>query len=174
MAVEDEGTDPAVPAPSPEPEPHPNDPHKYRRLFEREEAKRKDLEGRLLAFEAAEAERRKAELSEVERVKLEAEEARAQVVSVLRRAVAAEAGVPADAIEFLSGTDEETLRAQAEKLAALAAKPAATATLPRAGTITNPSGSQSPSVDEQISAAERAQNWPLAITLKRQRAGLSL
>lgn len=51
-----------------------------------------------------------------------AEKALAEVTAkALRLEVAAEVGVPADLVEFLTGGDEESLRAQAEKLMAATA-----------------------------------------------------
>lgn len=141
----------AAPPANPEPpaDPHPNDPHKYRRLFEREETTRKEAE------KTAAAEKERADTAETERL------------AALRRAVAAENGLAAEAVEFLTGTDEETLLAQATKLGGMVgAKPVV------AGSVTNPGGNQQPSVDEQIAAAQKAGNTILAITLKRQQAGI--
>lgn len=142
---------PAAPPANPEPpaEPHPNDPHKYRRLFEREEATRKAAETQ------AAQEKERADKAETERL------------DALKRAVAAENGLAPEAVEFLTASDEAGLLAQATKLGGMVgAKPVV------AGTVTNPPGQQTPSIDEQISAAQKAGNTALAISLKRQKAGI--
>ncbi len=142
-----------------------NEAAKFRRLFEKAEADRKKLETDLQAIKDK-------DLSELEKAKKDALEAteRAKRLEAenLRRKVAAEAGVPADAFDFLTGEDEETLKAQATKLVGMIGKPGAAP----AGTTTQPAGGGGPSVDDQITAAEKAGNFALAITLKRQRAGL--
>lgn len=143
---------PAAPPANPEPpqDPHPNDPHEYRRLFEREENARKAAE------------------TQANTEKTAREAAEATALAALRRAVAAENGLSAEAVEFLTATDEDGLVAQAVKLAGMTgAKPVV------AGTVTNPSGQQQPSIDEQISAAEKSGNIALSISLKRQKAGLA-
>lgn len=67
----------------------------------------------------SEAERLAARLAEAE------QEALAARSEALRLRVAADVGVSAELLEFITGTDEDTVRAQAEKLmAATAAKPA--------------------------------------------------
>jgi hypothetical protein len=151
---------PADPANPPAPD---NEAAKWRRLAEKNERE-------LKKFQDAEAERQKADMSELDRLKAENEERATKLAALeaenLRRRVASEAGLAADVLEFLTGTDEETLKAQAARLAAMV-KAAPT----RAGTTTNPPGGQQPSLDEQIAAAQKAGNVALAIGLKRRAAG---
>lgn len=141
-----------------------NEAEKYERLARKFE---KELEG----YRTAERERQQADMTELERTKaaLAAVEAKAaeSEAQLLRQRVALELGVPADALEFLTGSDEETIRAQASRLTGLiGARPTA------AGTVTNPPGNQIPSIDEQIAAAQSRGDWQTSIRLKRQQAGL--
>lgn len=71
-----------------------------KKLQELEDASKSELEKAVARAEAAEK-----QLAEVQ-------------LSKLRGDIALEAGVPADLVDFLTGGDEESLRAQAEKLAA--------------------------------------------------------
>jgi uncharacterized protein YdcH (DUF465 family) len=141
-----------------------NDAAKWRRLAEKHE---KAIQER----ERAEKARADAELPELERLKKLADEATADAnkakADTLRLQVVVETGLDAGAVEFLTGTDEETLRAQAGKLKGMMGS-----TGTRAGTLTNPGGNQQPSIDEQIAAAQKAGNTAEAIRLKREKAGL--
>lgn len=83
------------------------------RELEAAQAKLREYEDR----DKTEAERLAARLAEAEQ---EAQSARSEA---LRLRIASETGVPADLLEFITGTDEETARQQAEKLMA-ATKPA--------------------------------------------------
>ena len=136
-----------------------------------ENATRRRLEAaekRLKEFEEADAERKRSELSEVERLKQEAQEAKTALEAQRLETLRLKAGkdLPEEALEFLTATDEAGLAAQAEKLSKVYA-PAA------AGTRTNPGAGQGPSVDEQITAAEKAGNSFQSIKLKldKLRAG---
>lgn len=156
------------PNPNPAPDdPHKNDPHKYRRLFEKTEQRLKEVEAEL-------KKRTDAELSEIEREKADrtAAEERATKAEqrLLRLEIAQETGLSAEAIEMLNGTDADSLREQATKLAGMMPKAEAP---PAGGTHTQPPKHGGPSVDEQIAAAEKAGNHILAISLKRQKAGLA-
>jgi hypothetical protein len=110
-----------------------------------------------------------AELSEVERLKkhaaeLEERAARSERES-LRRRVAQEENVPVEALEYLSGNDEESLRGSAQRLVTLIGSKASAA----AGSRTQPAAGQAPTMDEQIAAAERSGNRILSISLKNQK-----
>jgi hypothetical protein len=158
--------DPAKPPADPAaPPPTDNDVAKWRRLAEKHERE-------LAKLQDAEKKRAEAELSEVDRLKAQAEESANKLAALeaenLRRRVAAEAGLAADTLEFLTGTDEETLKAQAAKLAGMVK-----AVPTRGGTTTNPPSHAQPSLDEQIAAAQKAGNVALAIGLKRKAAGFT-
>lgn len=142
-----------------------NEAAKFRRLFEKADKE-------LAELKAAEQKRAEAEMTELEREKKRAADAEAKAATLerenLARRVAAEHNVPADAIEFLTGSDEATLIAQAQKLGGMIAPGGV-----RAGTTTNPGGQQTPTIDDRIAAAEKAGDRALAITLKRDKAGIS-
>ena len=86
-------------------------------------------------------------------------------LEAMRRRIAASQGLAADAVEFLSGTDEESITQQASKLAAII--PQVTGPV-SAGTTTSPASRQEPSVEERISAAQQGGRIHEAISLKRQ------
>ena len=90
-------------------------------------------------------------------------------LALRRKTIAQEIGIQPDAIEFLTATDDAAIRAQAEKLKAFApapATPAAAATPPAAGTVTNPAPTPPTTIEERIAAAEKAGNGFSSITLK--------
>ena len=89
--------------------------------------------------------------------------------SNLRKAIAAEVGIAPEAAEFITATDEAGMRAQATKLKGLA--PAAPASPPAAGSVTNPPAPAPEDLQAKIDAAEKAGNTRLSIQLKRQLAG---
>jgi len=148
-----------------------NDENKFRRLFEAAEAKRVSSEARLAQLEQAENARKEADLTEAQKAQKRADEAEAKVKALesenLKRRIAAEMSLSPETLEFLQGEDEAGLRASATKLAGLVVR----APL-QAGTQTAPPGQQNPTADERIAAAEKAGNHALAITLKRERAGI--
>jgi hypothetical protein len=115
-------------------------------------------------------------LSEAERAQARAEaaeaEARAARQELLKMRIAHEVGVTRDALDLLTGGDEATLRAQAEKIVTLAGKGGQQAPPIQAGTRTQPAGQQQPTVDEQIAAAVRGGNDIAAIRLMRQKQGI--
>lgn len=129
-------------------------------------------------YEAAEAERKRladdeqkrkdAELTESQREKKRADtaeaEAKAARTELLKMKIGGELGVPTEALEFITATDEAGIRAQAERLKGFVKAPAA------GGTVTNPASGQQPSLDQQIAEAEKNGNALLAIQLKRQQA----
>jgi hypothetical protein len=110
-----------------------------------------------------------AELSELERLKKHSAELEERVRSTerdnLKRKVAQEENVPVEGLEYLAGDDESTLRQNAQKLVTLIGSKASAA----AGSRTQPAGNQAPTIDEQISAAERSGNRALSISLKNQK-----
>lgn len=95
-----------------------------RRARRQAEKERAELAAKVAEFENAsksEAEKAAARAEAAEKALAE------MTAKALRLQVATEAGIPADLHEFLTGTDEESLRAQATKLAEIAA----TASAPR-------------------------------------------
>jgi hypothetical protein len=111
-----------------------------------------------------------AELSEVERLKKQTAELQDRALKSeqdsLRRKVAQEESVPVEALEYLSGDDEATLRGSAQRLVTLIGSSKTGAS---AGTRTQPAGNQAPTIDEQIAAAEKSGNRVLSISLKNQK-----
>lgn len=122
---------------------------------------------RLKELEASEKARNDAALSETERIKQRAEEAETRATKAEQKAikleVASELGLSADALEFITGTDAESIRAQAEKLSALMPKAAT-----KAGSTTAPAANQGPSITERISQAEKSGVRGESIGLKLQ------
>jgi hypothetical protein len=109
-----------------------------------------------------------AELSEVDRLKKQTVEleirVKASELDALRRKVAHEENVPLEALEYLSGGDEDGLRGSARKLVTLIGSKNVSA-----GSRTQPAAGQAPSLDEQILAAEKSGNRTLSISLKNQK-----
>jgi len=134
--------------------------------------KAEDAQKELKKYQDAEEARKQAEMTETEREKARADKAEADAkdasAKLLKLQIATEAGVPVDALDLLTATDEDGLRAQAAAVVKLAG---GTETTPKkAGSNTNPAGGQQPSIDEQITAAQKAGNNQEAIRLKRQKA----
>lgn len=162
--------DPPAPAPQADPPADPapgNQENAWRRKAEAAEKRLKDLED-------AENKRKLAEMSETERVKAEAETAKAEAAEtkkeLLKLKIANELGVSADALDLLTGADEPTIRAQAEKIVALTGK---TAPAPvTGGTRTQPGGQQQPTTDEKIAAAMKSGDSITAIRLMREKQGI--
>jgi hypothetical protein len=69
-----------------------------------------------------------------------------------------------EALEYLSGGDEDGLRGSARKLVTLIGSKNVSA-----GSRTQPAAGQAPSLDEQILAAEKSGNRTLSISLKNQK-----
>jgi len=161
---------PPVEPPQPDPKAGANDENKFRRLHEKAEGENAALKTRLAELEAAEKARKEGEMTELQKAQSEAAELKAKTAALeaenLRRKIAAEKGLTPDLLDFLSG-DEVQMTAQAEKLAGLANRAPA-----KAGTITLPGGGQTPSIEDQIAAAQKAGNTSESIRLKRERAGL--
>ena len=99
-----------------------------------------------------------------------AEKALAEMTAkALRLQVVTEVGVPADLAEFLTGSDEESLRAQAEKLmAATAASKAPRAPQPDPSQGAKPNGAAS-----QLTRADLAGMSPEAITTAKAEGRLN-
>ncbi len=136
---------------------------KARRAAEKRAA---DLEARVKEFEDASK-------SEAEKAAARAEAAEKALAEVTAKAarlqVAAEVGVPADLVEFLTGGDEESLRAQAEKLmAATAASKAPRVPQPDPSQGAKPGGSAS-----QLTRADLAGMSPEAITTAKAEGRLN-
>ena len=161
-------TDPALPIPDATPAATPPEPAKtggddaamWRRKAEAAEREANTLK-------AADQARKDADLSETERLKKSVADTEARATKAEQRAakleVASELGLTADALEFITGTDTETIRAQAEKLAALLPK----ATI-KAGTTTAPAAGQGPTMAERITNAEKSGVRGEALALKLQ------
>ena len=95
-------------------------------------------------------------------------------VAALRMQIVAETGVPSALAEFLTGTDEETLRQQAQKLVAATATsggPQRPAPDPAQGA--KPSADQLTEIDHRIAEALKAGDMKTSIALKRHRAALA-
>jgi ubiquitin len=139
-----------------------NEASKFRRLFEKAEKEREALAAKI-------KEQEDAKLSELEKATNRAKELEDQLnkerTERLRLKIATESGLSPEDMDFVVGSDEETMRTSAQRLAArIGAAPKA------AGTVTNPPSPQAPSIDERIAAAERSGNRMEAIRLKRERA----
>lgn len=96
-----------------------------------------------------------------------------RTTEALRLRIALKHGISDDDAEtFLTGATEELMMRQAERLAAMRGPsvPAASGRTPvealRPGALPNP---EPQSLDDQITAAEKAKNWKLAMSLKSQR-----
>jgi hypothetical protein len=133
------------------------------------------LRSELATLKAAEEKRAAAERTDLENAQKAAKEAGDRNVELTRKLVATEAGLKPEDLEFLTAADEEGLRAQAARLAERfkATPPVGAPPAPKGGSITNPPGNQEPTIDERIDAAEKAGNFAVSISLKRQRAGLT-
>ena len=102
------------------------------------------------------------------------EQAQASQVAALRMQIVAETGVPSALAEFLTGTDEQTLRQQAQKLvAATAASGGPQRPAPDPAQGAKPSADQLTEIDHRIAEALKAGDMKTSIALKRQRAALA-
>jgi len=182
------------PEPSPEPEPDPSgqEPEdaplgpagqkalaaeKERRKAEA--ARRRELEARLAELEAKYGDATERERREIERAALDRANDRIRKAEV-KAAAAGKLADPADALLFLrldqievgddGEVDGEEIAAQIDALLRerpyLAARPPARF---QGGVDQGPRKAATPSLDEQIAAAEQAGNHALAISLKRRR-----
>lgn len=132
----------------------------------KERKARQELEAKVKAFEDAQKSEAERLADEVQRAKSEAATAKAES---LRLRVAAETGLPADLHEFLSGDDEEQVRAQAQKL--LAATAAATA--PRTPAPDPTQGAKPGGTNTQLTRADLARMTPQEIVAAQESGRLA-
>ena len=128
-------------------------------------------QARIAELEAAEQKRKDAELSEVDRLKKEAADNKQAADNAKLEALRLKAGkgLPDEALEFLTGTDADTLAAQATKLAALYGNaPAAPKPPVQVGNVTQPAANQAPSAQEKIAAAVKSGDVVGSIRLMRE------
>ena len=178
------GQDPATP-PAEDPPAAGKSPNDERVVADlaRERKRRQALEQQMSAFTDAikrlagepEAD---AEGSDVDRLvnRINALESQAEAARLgeLRMRIVNETGVPAELAEFLTATDEETLRAQAQKLVAVtAASSGPKRPNPDPAQGAKPQADQLSAIDAQIQAAYEAGDMRTSIALKRQRAALA-
>lgn len=111
--------------------------------------------------------------SEKAAARAEAAEDRAKTAEAkaLRLEIADELQVPKEFREFLTGTDEDTIRGQAEKvLTALTAATAGQRTTPRPDPTQGAKPPAGDDLDARIAEAEKRGDIPAVIALKRQKA----
>lgn len=139
----------------------------------KERQAKKDLQAKIAKFEEAEAEAEKAKMSEIERAQAEVKEAqeaanKANAELLKYRIAGSHQITDEEDIElFLTGTDEETLTRQAERLAARASGPKNPQPDPSAG----PKGTPSLTEAEKAAEAEKAGDNQAAGVLKAQQLG---
>lgn len=124
----------------------------------------KELSDRLKAIEdqdKSELEKAQSRLAELE------EQYGQERAQRLRFAAASEHGIPADYLDLLTGTDEETLSAQAVKVAELVKAKQAPQFAPNPGQGSG-KGQQPPDTRSQIAAAESSGDYRTAEALKAQ------
>lgn len=122
----------------------------------------KALQARLDAIEAETLSKEEKALKDAAAAAERAAKAEAEA---LRWRIAAKHGISdEDAELFLTGSDEETLSKQAERFTQLASKPPKGNHVPGIGNQPNTPAS----ISEQITAAEKAGDYKLAISLKSQ------
>jgi len=179
---------PTPPAPEPPTEPDPTTPPETppapeaddlgdagKKALAAERTAKRAAEKRAAELEAKVKEFEDASKTEAEKAAARAEAAEKALAEVTARAarlqVAAEVGVPADLVEFLTGGDEESLRAQAEKLmAATAANKAPRAPQPDPSQGAKPGGSTGPT---QLARADLARMSPEAIVAAKAEGRLN-
>lgn len=134
---------------------------------------RKKLQEQVDKFEQAEADAKKAQMSEIERAQAEVKEAQEAAnqanAELLKYRIAGKHEITdeEDIELFLTGTDEETLTRQAERLASRASGPRNPQPDPSAG----PKGGPVLTDAEKVSEAEKAGDAQAAATLKAQQLG---
>lgn len=179
--------EPQQPVPGETPEPEQQEPQKAEaEEFKSEESKqsvladlkkereqRKAMQAEIDKFKAAEAEAEKAKLSDIERAQTEAKEAQANAekyqAELLKMRIAGKHGVTdeEDIELFLTGSDEETLTRQAERLAQRNSGPNNPKPDPSAG----PKGEPSLTDAEKAAQAEKSGDKQAASILKAQQLG---
>lgn len=141
--------------------------------LKKEREQRKAMQAEIDRFKAAEAEAEKAKLSDIERAQTEAKEAQANAekyqAELLKMRIAGKHGVTDDEdIElFLTGSDEETLTRQAERLAQRNSGPNNPKPDPSAG----PKGEPPLTEAEKAAQAEKSGDRQAASILKAQQLG---
>lgn len=167
--------DPTTPPAAP-PAPEPDDlGDAGKKALAAERTAKRAAEKRAAELEAKVKEFEDASKTEAEKAAARAEAAEKALAEVTAKAarlqVAAEVGVPADLVEFLTGSDEESLRAQAEKLmAATAANKAPRAPQPDPSQGAKPGGSTGPT---QLARADLARMSPEAIVAAKAEGRLN-
>lgn len=169
----EEPTTPAEPeAEQPDPAEGEEKPAKDPRLTKAQN-EAKNLRDRLKAAEAERDALREAQMTEAEKAEARLKAAEERVPSLMKRAVAAEAGLPAELTDRLVGSTEEELAEDAARLKELfqASQPAGEKPWPDAsqGTRGNP---KPLSLPQQIADAEARGDYSTARTLKAQLVGL--
>lgn len=129
-----------------------------------------DLQAKVKAFEQR-------DLSETERLNQQLAEAQATAAKAtaeaLKLRVAAEVGLDPELHEFLDGiTDEEQMRARAQKLAAKAGAPAPKKTPDFGGGKRGDDPMSVAGLDQRIAEAQKAGDHRLSIALQRERSRL--
>lgn len=146
---------------------------KNRRAVKEAEQEKKRLKAQLSEFEEAEAEAEKAKLSDIERAQSEAKESQANAekyqAELLKMRIAGKHGVTdeEDIELFLTGSDEETLIRQAERLAQRNSGPNNPKPDPSAG----PKGEPPLTEAEKVAQAEKSGDKQAASILKAQQLG---
>lgn len=179
--------EPQQPVPGETPEPEQSEPQRAElEEFKSEESKqsvladlkkereqRKAMQAEIDKFKAAEAEAEKAKLSDIERAQTEAKESQANAekyqAELLKMRIAGKHGVTdeEDIELFLTGSDEETLIRQAERLAQRNSGPNNPKPDPSAG----PKGEPPLTEAEKVAQAEKSGDKQAASILKAQQLG---
>ena len=179
--------EPQQPVPGETPEPEQSEPQRAElEEFKSEESKqsvladlkkereqRKAMQAEIDKFKAAEAEAEKAKLSDIERAQTEAKESQANAekyqAELLKMRIAGKHGVTdeEDVELFLTGSDEETLIRQAERLAQRNSGPNNPKPDPSAG----PKGEPPLTEAEKVAQAEKSGDKQAASILKAQQLG---
>ncbi|MDN6489333.1 MAG: hypothetical protein L0K41_02805 [Yaniella sp.] len=179
--------EPQQPVPGETPEPEQQEPQRAEsEEFKSEESKqsvladlkkereqRKAMQAEIDKFKAAEAEAEKAKLSDIERAQTEAKESQANAekyqAELLKMRIAGKHGVTdeEDIELFLTGSDEETLIRQAERLAQRNSGPNNPKPDPSAG----PKGEPPLTEAEKVAQAEKSGDKQAASILKAQQLG---
>lgn len=141
--------------------------------LKKEREQRKAMQAEIDKFKAAEAEAEKAKLSDIERAQSEAKESQANAekyqAELLKMRIAGKHGVTdeEDIELFLTGSDEETLIRQAERLAQRNSGPNNPKPDPSAG----PKGELPLTEAEKVAQAEKSGDKQAASILKAQQLG---
>ena len=138
---------------------------------------RRDAEKALADMQAKVKEFEQRDLSETERLNQQLAEAQATAATAtaeaLRLRIAAEVGLDPELHEFLDGiTDEEQMRARAQKLAAKAGAPVPKKTPDFGGGKRGDDPNSVAGLDQRIAEAQKAGDHRLSIALQRERARL--